>query len=221
MRRLREDIETLLPEQEEISFSDSILFEIAKYKDTLEKYIVAELLKHFPQLYVGYFNCHPLLSQLTLRCPDAIINIYHDLAKNADLRKILSEKFNLLRAIANYQKMYNAQNILTFSTDNIAIAPDLGTPAGRIRALFQRYPDFQNHLKTVGNHYVDKSTNIIKTFFKTLWSNVVWFFSEPHRQEKVFTQRTRQLCRQYSFFKTQRTDPDAISPLLQIRPLLR
>lgn len=221
MKRLRPDIETLLPEQEEISFSDSILYEINNYKNTLNKYIVAELLGHFPQIYVGYFNCHPLLSQLTLRCPDAIINIYHDLAKNADIRRILSEKYNLLRAIANYQKMYNAQNILTFSTHNIAIAPDLATPAGRIRALFQRYPDFQNHLKTVGNHYVDKSTNKIKNFFKTIWSSVVWFFSEPHRQEKVFTQRTRSLCRQYSFFKTQSTNADAISPLLQIRPLLR
>jgi DNA-directed RNA polymerase subunit L len=220
MKNLQSQIESFLPDQEEISFSDSILFEVNNYKNTLQKYIVADLLKQHPEIYVGYFNCHPLLNQLTMRCSDPIMNMYSDLTKNDDIRKIFSARLNLLRALANYQKMYNAYNILNFSTHNIAIAPDLATTAGRIRALFQRYPDFQKHLKTVGNLYVDKSTNKIKNFFKTLWSNIVWCFSEPHRQEKVFTHQIRYLCRQYNFFKTHKTNTTASLPSLQIRPSL-
>jgi hypothetical protein len=221
MRNPSSNTDVFMIDQEEIVFSNNILFEVNNYKLVLQKYLQQELLKNHPEMYVGYFNCHPLLNQLNLRSPDPLMNIYNDLSKNNndDIRKIFLERLNLLRALANYQKMDNAVNILNFSPHNVTVSADLATAAGRVRALFQRYPDFQNHLKTIGNFSVDHTTNKIKTFFKKVWSNIIWYFSEAHQQEKIFTKKTRQYCREYNLFKTKKTTSHATSlSVLQIRP---
>jgi len=208
MKNLRTEFDIFLPHQEEMSFSDKIAAAINNYKISLHKYLVEELLAHLPEIYIGYFNCHPLLNQLNIRSTDPLINIYHDLLKNDDIRRIFSSRFNLMRALANYHKMHHAQTLLSFSSHNIASMPALGTPAGRIRALFYSYPEFQKHLQTVSHVRADKSLSKVKQFFMKIGCNIIWIFSKPYAQGKNFTHQIRSICHEYNHYKTKKIDAD-------------